>query len=130
MSFSQEVVLPFCTPKDKWQCHETFWLSQLIGDCYWLLTKARDAGNCPTMHRKATPPVPFTTPPQIVICPKMSVVLRFRKLPLEKMDLFSIPVRITPGNVKKWEGGVGFQVFNSLTVNSSKVATCCCKVCR
>ena len=87
-------------------------MSQLIGDCYWLLTKARDAGNCPTMHRKATPPVPFTTPPQIVICPKMSVVPRFRKLDLEKMDLFSIPVRITPDNVKKLGGGRGKSKFS------------------
>ena len=63
VSLSQEVVLPLYTPKDKWQCHETFWLSQLIGDCYWLLTEARDAGKCPTMHRKA-PPSPIHHPPK------------------------------------------------------------------
>lgn len=46
-------------------------------------------------------------PPQIIICPKMSVVPRFRRLHLEKMELFSIPVRITPGNRKK-RGGEGW----------------------
>ena len=38
--------------------------------------------------------------------PKTSGVPRLRKLHLEKMELFSIPVRITPGNGEK-VGGCG-----------------------
>lgn len=71
---SQLGAIKHCPPRESWQCHKTFWLSQLVGD----VTDIKwDAAKCHSMHQIAIPQL-------IIIWAQISSVWRLRNTGLEQ----------------------------------------------